>query len=610
MRCHNDENEKTITRSDGTVVNIFVPAEPFVRSVHGERLCTDCHHNITDLPHEEPLPLHVSCVECHQNTLAEQEGAEDPRYKRLDVVVAQIDRYMHSVHARPSTKDSSKINATCYDCHDAHNIGAAGSQTRAEARLKNPMVCGKCHQKQMETYRNSVHGKEVLEKHNRKAAVCSDCHTSHTIDATKADNTKLLITQQCGGCHDDEYRTYMGTYHGQVNRLGYAYTAKCFDCHGAHDIKRVDDPASRVHVNNRLEACNKCHKDATQGFISYHPHGNTHDFERFPYMWIAAKFMLALVFGVFAFFWTHTLLWFYREYRDRKEGRHRAYVLVDRLPESGKEYIRRFSWPWRIVHLLLALAVMTLVLTGTTVLYAETFWAPTVMKLLGGTQRAAFVHRIAASVFVTIFLGHLVYLAIHVYRNRKTFKWFGPTSLLPNLQDFRDAAEMFRWFFGRGHGHRPVFDRWAYWEKFDYWAPFWGMFVIGTSGVILWFSIETAARFPGWVFNVATIVHGEEAFLAAVFIFTVHYFNAHFRPDKFPQDIVMFTGAVSLEEFRLEHTLEYKRLADSGELEQYLVHAPSRPMTLASKALGAILIVFGLFLLFLILQGFVHKMAN
>lgn len=607
LRCHNDEEEKTITRPDGTVVNIFIARDDFARSVHGKHLCTDCHRNIEELPHEEPLPLHVSCVECHESNFAEQQGSEDPKYKRLDVVVKQIDRYMHSVHARPGTKDSSKINATCYDCHDAHNIGPAGSPARAEARLKNPVACGKCHEKQQTAYVASVHGKEVLEKQNSKAAVCSDCHTSHTIDVTKADDTKLVITQQCGNCHDDEYATYMGTYHGQVNRLGYTYTAKCFDCHGAHDIKRVADPASQVHMDNRLQTCHKCHKDATQGFIGYHPHGNTHDFQRFPYMWIAAKFMMALVLGVFAFFWTHSALWFYREYRDRQEGKHRAYVLIDQLPEGGKEYIRRFNGPWRLVHLLLALAVMTLVLTGTTVLYADSFWAPTVMKMLGGTKTAAVVHRIAASIFVTIFLGHLVYLAIYVYRNRKTFKWFGPTSLLPNLQDFRDAAEMFRWFFGKGHGHRPVFDRWAYWEKFDYWAPFWGMFVIGTSGVILWFSIETAARFPGWVFNVATIVHGEEAFLAAVFIFTVHFFNAHFRPDKFPQDIVMFTGAVSLEEFRLEHTLEYKRLADSGELDKYLMHAPSPRMTLASKVLGATLIVAGLTLLTLVLQGFIGK---
>jgi hypothetical protein len=128
--------------------------------------------------------------------------------------------------------------------------------------------------------------------------------------------------------------------------------------------------------------------------------------------------------------------------------------------------------------------------------------------------------------------------------------------------------------------------------------------IVGVSGLMMWFPEKTALIFPGWVFNVATIIHGEEAFLAAVFLFTVHYFNSHFRPDKFPQDIVMFTGAVPLEEFKREHTLEYRQLVENNELEKYLVDAPSKPMTTASKMLGATLIIVGLGLLALVLLGF------
>ena len=89
-----------------------------------------------------------------------------------------------------------------------------------------------------------------------------------------------------------------------------------------------------------------------------------------------------------------------------------------------------------------------------------------------------------------------------------------------------------------------------------------------------------------------------------MFLFTVHFFNNHFRPDKFPLDTVMFTGAVPLEEFRREHALEYRRLKESGELDKHLVDAPSRPMTLGSKILGFTLIAFGLTLLLLMLAGF------
>jgi hypothetical protein len=115
----------------------------------------------------------------------------------------------------------------------------------------------------------------------------------------------------------------------------------------------------------------------------------------------------------------------------------------------------------------------------------------------------------------------------------------------------------------------------------------------------------TAQYLPGWVFNVGTVVHGEEGFLAAVFLFTVHFFNNHFRPDKLPPpDVVMFTGTQSLEEFRKDHPAYYQRLVDSGELEGYLVDAPPRRLTLGSKVLGLTLISIGLVLLVLVTVGF------
>jgi cytochrome b subunit of formate dehydrogenase len=194
-----------------------------------------------------------------------------------------------------------------------------------------------------------------------------------------------------------------------------------------------------------------------------------------------------------------------------------------------------------------------------------------------------------------------VYLAFRIGGNLRTFRWFGPTSLVPNWQDLKDIVAMFQWFFGRRP--RPQFERWTYWEKFDYWAVFWGMAIIGGSGAMLAFPAFTGSFLPGWVFNVTALVHGEEAILAAVFLFTVHFFNNHFRPDKFPLDTVMFTGAVPLEEFRREHSLEYRRLVETGELSKYLVDAPSRPFTLGSKVLGFTLIAIGLVLLAMVVAG-------
>jgi len=604
LGCHGNEGF-SVPGANGKTRNLHVVTDKFGKSVHGKRLCVECHKEVTQIPHQKIEHLKVGCVQCHQDLLATaQQENKTAQFEKLGVVVRYIDKYMHSIHARPSKEDQSSTNATCYNCHDSHYIYPSGSAIRAEWRLSIPSVCGKCHSKELNAYKTSVHGDEVIWKLNPKAAICSDCHTTHDIDDPDMDSSKLVITQNCGNCHTESLKSYTGTYHGQVNTLGYAYTAKCFDCHGSHRIQRAADPASTVHPDNRLKTCRQCHAGATAGFVTFLPHGNTHDYARYPYLWVASKFMIALLFGVFAFFWTHSALWFYREYRDRREGKSTPHVVTDELQLGQGKHFQRFGPIWRIAHLFFAISVMLLVLTGMAVLFADNGWAKAIMNAFGGPKVTAIVHRTSAIIMLGIFFVQLVYFSGRISRNWKSFDWFGPTSLVPRWQDLTDMISMFRWFFGQGP--RPAFDRWTYWEKFDYWAVFWGMAIIGGSGFMLWFPNVTASVLPGWVFNVATLIHGEEAILAAVFLFTVHFFNNHFRPDKYPPpDIVMFTGAVSLAEFRREHTLEYARLVETGQLGKYLVDAPSRPMTLGSRILGIALIICGLTLLVLVLIGFV-----
>jgi hypothetical protein len=70
----------------------------------------------------------------------------------------------------------------------------------------------------------------------------------------------------------------------------------------------------------------------------------------------------------------------------------------------------------------------------------------------------------------------------------------------------------------------------------------------------------------------------------------------------------MFTGSVPLEKFKHEHTIEYRRLVETGELKNYLVDAPSRPMTIGSKILGFALMAIGLVLATLIMVGFARTL--
>ena len=86
------------------------------------------------------------------------------------------------------------------------------------------------------------------------------------------------------------------------------------------------------------------------------------------------------------------------------------------------------------------------------------------------------------------------------------------------------------------------------------------MGVIGGSGLVLWFPEFFSQFLPGSWFNIALLVHGEEGLLAVGFIFTIHFFNSHLRPDKFPMDPVIFTGRVTRHEFMEERPAEFERL--------------------------------------------------
>ncbi len=239
---------------------------------------------------------------------------------------------------------------------------------------------------------------------------------------------------------------------------------------------------------------------------------------------------------------------------------------------------------------------MSLALTGMTLKFSYTTWASTLSRLLGGFESAGYIHRLAAAIMVGVFITHIVDLVRRKRREKRSWMGliFGPDSMLPNRRDLTDFIGSIKWFLGMGE--RPRFGRWTYWEKFDYFAVFWGIFVIGSTGLTLWFPELFTRIMPGWFLNVATIIHSDEALLATGFIFTVHFFNTHLRPEKFPMDIVVFTGRMPVEEFRQDKPAEYEALVQSGELEKYLVepYPPIVVRTIRIFAWGALALGFSM----------------
>ncbi|HEY6952093.1 MAG TPA: hypothetical protein VI758_06775 [Bacteroidota bacterium] len=237
---------------------------------------------------------------------------------------------------------------------------------------------------------------------------------------------------------------------------------------------------------------------------------------------------------------------------------------------KGRQYLR-FTRLNRTLHVVMIIMFMSLALTGMTLKFSYTQWAVILSRLFGGFESAGYIHRVAASFMIAAFVVHLADL---VRRKRKEYKtWraliFGKDTMVFTRRDLADFWGSMKWFLGLGN--RPQYGRWTYWEKFDYFAVFWGMMVIGSTGLMLWFPEFFTLLLPGWLINVATIIHSDEALLAVGFIFTVHFFNTHLRPEKFPMDIVIFSGRMDVDELREDKPGEYEDLLKNGRLEEHLV---------------------------------------
>jgi cytochrome b subunit of formate dehydrogenase len=172
---------------------------------------------------------------------------------------------------------------------------------------------------------------------------------------------------------------------------------------------------------------------------------------------------------------------------------------------------------------------------------------------------------------------------------------FGPDSLVPNLDDARNLWQGIRWFFGLGS--KPSFDRWTYWEKFDYWAVYWGLPLLAVTGLMLMYPLAAARLLPGWTLNIALLLHGAEAILAASYIFIVHFFIGHLRPTSFPMNEAMFAGSVPLEEAMEEKPAWVERLEREGKLDLVNSKPPRRWFRVIYYVFGYTAVISGIYIL-------------
>jgi len=257
--------------------------------------------------------------------------------------------------------------------------------------------------------------------------------------------------------------------------------------------------------------------------------------------------------------------------------------------------IKRFSVLDRLSHIFLMLTFLLQTATGFSRLYITTVWGKKVNTFFGGYDTSLVIHEWTGMVMMAGFVLHTIYLLTRVDWRTPVKSIFGPDSLVPNLTDAKQFGQRIRWFFGLGTV--PKFNRWAYWEKFDYWAVYWGLPLLAVTGFMLMYPLSTSRFLPGWSLNIAALLHRAEAILAVTYIFIVHFFIGHLRPSSFPMNEAMFSGSIPMHEALEEKSAWVQRLQEEGKLESASSAAPPLWYRRLYFVFGYAALIFGVYML-------------
>lgn len=235
---------------------------------------------------------------------------------------------------------------------------------------------------------------------------------------------------------------------------------------------------------------------------------------------------------------------------------------VERMPASKsvvlEKDIVRFDKHQIIQHIVLFVTFIVLALTGLPLKFNDWSVSQWWIEVWGGIENTRTFHRISAYIMTADCIYHLLYVGYGTFVRKKPF----PISIVPSPRDFVNLFQEVQYFVGLSK-EKPKFDRFNWREKFDYWAIFWGMPVIGISGFIMAYPVFVTKFLPGWVVPAAIIAHGDEAILAVSWIVLVHFVFNHLSPGNFPLNKSIFTGKMSKGKYHKEHPLEYNRLMET-----------------------------------------------
>ena len=593
LACHSDPT--LATDENGKQVSLHVDDAKFKASIHNSFSCTDCHTDIKALPHD-PTPAKPVCATCHADQQTAYEHgihakaaaagnknvakcqdchgsvheilpASDPKSKvahtnipatcgachgkqlvmaSSGVSSAPYNSYEQSVHGK-AVNGGSEYAAVCTDCHGAHDILGGTDPKSPIAKFNVPATCGKCHADVQTEFMQSTHG-AALTRGNWHAPVCTDCHGIHTIKAPNDPKSAVAaenVGNTCGSCHEsvklssefgvegNRVSSYLASYHGMASRVGSATVANCASCHGVHNIRPSSDPRSTINHANLAKTCGKCHPGANEKFIAstVHLDGASKADVGTKVIGFISKFYIWMIVAVIGGMLLHNFLVF------------RKKLQLHRMEQS--RILFRMTLLQRVQHLTLLISFFTLVLTGFALRYPSSWLA---MAFINEHVRSL-IHRIAGVILIAVSLYHIWYIATD-RDGRQLIK-----DMLPDWKDVTDVRDALLYYLGVSD-ERPMFRRFSYAEKAEYWALVWGMFVMAATGLMVWFKGFVGERVAGWWIDAAITIHWYEAILATLAIVVWHIYSVMFDPDAYPMNWAWFDGRMSIEQYEHEHPLD------------------------------------------------------
>jgi cytochrome b subunit of formate dehydrogenase len=127
--------------------------------------------------------------------------------------------------------------------------------------------------------------------------------------------------------------------------------------------------------------------------------------------------------------------------------------------------------------------------------------------------------------------------------------------MIPKL---KDAIDFFRnmLYYLKISDVKPLFDRFNYKEKMEYWTGWIGNIIITVTGFFLWYE----QYFYKFILDLSILVHTMEAILASCAIMVWHFYEVHLKPGKFPMSKIWLDGKIPAHELEEEHPLQYQRI--------------------------------------------------